>query len=105
MVAFGLGEVIGGMSLGTVIDKIGSRNTSIVNILIILTMVTVTVLSVISQKYNTLTFFMCFLWGIQDSSINIHAFQILGFEFISQREPFGVLNVQQGIAAFIFQLV
>jgi hypothetical protein len=48
MVAFGLGEVIGGMSLGCVIDKIGSRNTSIVNILIVITMVSVTVLSVIS---------------------------------------------------------
>ena len=37
MVAFGLGEVIGGMSLGCVIDRIGSRNTSIVNILIVIT--------------------------------------------------------------------
>jgi hypothetical protein len=43
-----LGEVIGGMSLGCVIDKIGSRNTSIVNILIVITMVSVTVFSVIS---------------------------------------------------------
>jgi hypothetical protein len=48
MVAFGLGEVIGGMSIGSVIDKIGSRNTSIVNILIVIIMVIVTVLSVIS---------------------------------------------------------
>lgn len=48
MVAFGLGEVIGGMSLGVIIDKIGSRNTSIVNIIIVIIMVTVTVLSVIS---------------------------------------------------------
>ena len=48
MVAFGLGEVIGGTSLGCIIDKIGSRNTSIVNILIVITMVSVTVLSVIS---------------------------------------------------------
>lgn len=48
MVAFGLGEVIGGMSLGVVIDKIGSRNTSFVNIIIVIIMITVTVLSVIS---------------------------------------------------------
>ena len=48
MVAFGLGEVIGGMSLGVIIDKIGSRNTSIVNIIIVIIMITVTVLSVIS---------------------------------------------------------
>lgn len=48
MVSFGLGEVLGGMSLGIVIDKIGSRSTSIVNIIIAITVVTVTVFSVAS---------------------------------------------------------
>lgn len=48
MVSFGFGEVLGGMSLGIVIDKIGSRYTSIVNIIIAITVVALTVFSVIS---------------------------------------------------------
>jgi predicted MFS family arabinose efflux permease len=48
MVSFGIGEVLGGMSLGIVIDKIGSRNTSIVNIIIAIAVVTSTIFSVIS---------------------------------------------------------
>ncbi len=105
MVAFGFGEVIGGFIIGIIIDKIGSKKTSVVNVIIILILINVTAYSVKSQKYDWITFLMCFLWGFQDSSLNIHTFQILGFEFISQSEPFGVLNIMQGIAAFLFQLI
>lgn len=83
MVAFGIGEVVGSIIVGIIIDKIGSKKTSIVNILIILILINVTAVSVYSEKYDWMTFFMCFLWGLQDSSLNIHTFQILGFEFIS----------------------
>jgi predicted MFS family arabinose efflux permease len=83
MVAFGIGEVVGSIIIGIIIDKIGSKKTSLVNILIILIMINVTAASVYSEKYDWMTFLMCFLWGLQDSSLNIHTFQILGFEFIS----------------------
>lgn len=83
MVAFGIGEVVGSIIVGIIIDKIGSKKTSIVNILIILILINVTAVSVYSEKYDWMTFLMCFLWGLQDSSLNIHTFQILGFEFIS----------------------
>ena len=83
MVAFGIGEVVGSIIVGIIIDKIGSKKTSIVNILIILILINVTAVSVNSEKYDWMTFLMCFLWGLQDSSLNIHTFQILGFEFIS----------------------
>ena len=83
MVAFGIGEVVGAIIIGFIIDKIGSKKTSLVNILINLILINVTAASVYSEKYDWMTFFMCFLWGFQDSSLNIHTFQILGFEFIS----------------------
>ena len=83
MVAFGIGEVVGSIIVGIIIDKIGSKKTSIVNILIILILINVTAVSVYSEKYDWMTLLMCFLWGLQDSSLNIHTFQILGFEFIS----------------------
>ena len=48
-----------------------------------------------------MTYLMCFLWGYQDGSINIHIFQILGFEFKNQIEPFSVFNLVQGFSIFV----
>lgn len=42
MVAFGFGEVIGGLFLGFFIDKLGSKNASLMNVLIILLLISVT---------------------------------------------------------------
>lgn len=74
MVAFGFGEVIGGLAIGIIIDKIGSKKTSIINAITILILVNVTALSIHSERYDWITFLMCFLWGFQDSSLNIHTF-------------------------------
>ena len=46
MVAFGFGEVIGGFIIGIIIDKIGSKKTSVVNVIIILILINVTAYSV-----------------------------------------------------------
>ncbi len=64
MVAFGIGEVVGAIIIGIIIDKIGSKKTSIVNILIILILINVTAVSVYSEKYDWMTFLMCFIWGL-----------------------------------------
>jgi MFS family permease len=46
MVAFGFGEVIGGLFLGFFIDRFGSKKASIMNIMIILVMILVTIICV-----------------------------------------------------------
>jgi MFS family permease len=46
MVAFGFGEVIGGLFLGFFIDRFGSKKASIVNVLIILILISVTLVCV-----------------------------------------------------------
>ncbi len=46
MVAFGFGEVIGGLFLGFFIDRFGSKKASITNIIIILIMISVTIVCV-----------------------------------------------------------
>ena len=97
MIAFGAGEIIGGLLLGVIIDKIGSKYTCIINIMIVGVQGLVTILSINSADYNALSFLMTFLWGFQDGALNIHTFQILGFEFETQSEPFGVFNLVQGI--------
>lgn len=63
MVAFGFGEVIGGIIFGWIIDKIGSQKTSVVNSFVVAGMTFVTYISIQRMKYDTVTFIMCFLWG------------------------------------------
>jgi MFS family permease len=46
MVAFGFGEVIGGLFLGFFIDRFGSKKASIMNIMIIIVMILVTIICV-----------------------------------------------------------
>ena len=46
MVAFGFGEVIGGLLLGFFIDIYGSKKASLLNILIIIILISVTLISI-----------------------------------------------------------
>ena len=66
-------------------------------------MTATTCYSVHMDKYNYMTFIMTFVWGYLDGAINIHSFQILGFEFASKSLPFGVFNLVQGICVFAMQ--
>lgn len=63
LIALGFGEVLGGLLLGLIIDKIGSKKTSLINFSVIIILISVTILSINSEKYNWLTYVMCFLWG------------------------------------------
>lgn len=41
-------------------------------------------------EYNWTSYAICFVWGYLDGALNIHTLQILGFEFVSKSEPFGL---------------
>mmetsp|Transcript_5010 Transcript_5010/g.8543 ORF Transcript_5010/g.8543 Transcript_5010/m.8543 type:complete len:116 (+) Transcript_5010:921-1268(+) len=101
MMLFGIGEVLSGILSGLQIDRFGSRRQVLFNLSLILLTVGVSVLSIRRATYDWVTYVMCFLWGYQDGAINIHTFQILGNQFESQSEPFGVFNSVQGIAVFL----
>ena len=105
MVLFGVGEVLGCFFIGFFIDRYGSRVAAIVNVVIIVIMGGVTVGFILVFKYNALAFIMCFFWGFQDSAVNTHTQEILGFEFDDNYTPFSLFNIWQSIACFAFQLV
>ena len=63
MVIFGLGEVVGGILIGLVIDRKGSRYVAIVNVLVVLLMTFSTLSFLGINKFNLLAFLMTFLWG------------------------------------------
>ena len=103
MVCFGFGEVIGGIAMGQVIDRCGSKMGSIKNVIIALAMCATTYASLYQLEYNYMSFIMCFVWGYLDGAVNIHTFQILGFEFADKSGPFAVFNLIQGIWVFCMQ--
>ena len=102
MIMFGIGELLGCFFIGYIVDKFGSRPASYVNIVIMGSMGANTVLYCLKYEFGVLAYLMCFLWGFQDSAINTHSQEILGFEFNNNSEPFSVYNILQCIACSVF---
>lgn len=105
MVLFGAGEVLGCFFIGFFVDKFGSKFAVIVNVMIILTMSGVTFGFIYLFEFNALAWVMCFLWGFQDSAINTHTGEMLGFEFDDNFTPFSLFNIWQSISCSVLQIV
>jgi MFS family permease len=105
MTLFGVGEILGAFFIGFFIDKIGSKLTVFVNLTIIAIMGGVSLGYILVEKWNVLAWFMCFFWGFQDSAINTHCQEILGFEFDDNYTPFSLFNIWQCIMVVVFQLI
>lgn len=105
MVVFGIGEVCGCLFIGQIIDNHGSRIASGINVALIVLMTFVTLAFLGINQFNMLAFFMTFLWGVQDACVNTHTYQISGFEFDNNSEPFSLFNFNQAIGTFLFQLI
>lgn len=105
MVAMGVGEMMGGLFVGKIIDTFSSKAAVIANVAIIAVMTIVSVAFIAIDKYNVLAFVMTFMWGFQDSAINTHTGQMLGFEFDSNVEPYSVFNMVQAVGVFSFQFI
>jgi len=69
---FGLGEIFGSQVMGMVIDKVGANKATFMNLANILAMIAITIYNLHDLTYNYLSFFMCFVWGWLDGSLNIH---------------------------------
>ena len=70
MVAFGVGEVVGGLIHGLVIDRVGSKNTVFINIVIVIIMSITASLNVLILDFGFASVLMCFTWGYNDGSLN-----------------------------------
>jgi predicted MFS family arabinose efflux permease len=93
MILFGVGEIFGCFFIGLIVDKLGSKIASGFLIAIMISMTLSTLAYCVNWEFGWLAFLMCFLWGFQDSSVNTHAQEILGFEFYNNFEPFSVFNI------------
>lgn len=105
MVSLGFGEIFGSLIIGQVIDRIGSKRTSLINAVLILVADIVVLCFMLRRKYGPIAFVMTFLWGFQDSSVSIHLNTILGFEFEAEKEPFSIDSLMEAFMVFSFQLI
>ncbi len=72
MVLFGVGAITGSFFIGFFIDRIGSKFTTIINLVIITLMGGLTIGFLYGGSFNALAWLMCFFWGFQDSAVNTH---------------------------------
>eukprot|EP00347_Sterkiella_histriomuscorum_P023537 403334265 len=105
MILFGVGEIFGCFFIGLIVDKFGSKIASLCLIVIMIMMTVTTLVYCLLWEFGWLAFLMCFLWGFQDSSVNTHSQEILGFEFDNNYEPYSVYNILQCSACAIFQII
>ncbi|CDW79190.1 major facilitator superfamily protein [Stylonychia lemnae] len=105
MVSLGVGEIVGAIGMGMIVDKIGSKKSCWVNIFLVILQTLAVLLFLYIDEYNWIAFMMTFLWGVQDSSISIHLDAILGFEFETNKEPFACDILMESITAFSFEIL
>jgi len=64
MIAFGFGEIIGGLLMGKLFDHFGPRKANFFNVLILLMTFSVTLYGLSELRYGWITFLMTFVWGV-----------------------------------------
>jgi predicted MFS family arabinose efflux permease len=63
MVLFGVGEISGSFFIGFFIDRIGSKFSTLINIMILTIMGGITVAYLAGGSFNATAWLMCFFWG------------------------------------------
>jgi MFS family permease len=105
MIAFGVGEMAGGLFEGMLVDKLGNQK-SVSGLLLIVTCCGASTIWFNEVHSFTVTaYFMAFFWGCNDGAITTHISNLLGFEFIENDTPFSVCNVIASISGSVLQLV
>ena len=102
MCGLGVGEIIGGIAMGIIVDKIGAKKSCFVNMFLIVIQTVLVCVYIELDNYSFLAYIMTFFWGLQDSAVSIHLDAILGFEFESNKEPFAIDVLLESTAVFMF---
>lgn len=105
MVTLGVGEIVGATFMGVMVDKIGPKKACWFNFISIgVASISIIIFGSINE-YSWLAYFMCFLWGVQDSCISIHLDAILSTEFESNKEPFSCDVLLEAAHTAVFEIM
>jgi hypothetical protein len=58
------------------------------------------VIFIYQEQFGTLVYSLAILWGVQDSVVNTHVAEILGFEFVDNVRSYAVFNIVQCVVVF-----
>lgn len=64
MVTFGVGEIVGGLVIGQVVDRKNSKIASLYNVGFVGLTTLMTLIYLSQRNYTWFVFFMAFLWGL-----------------------------------------
>lgn len=74
MVSLGVGELVGSLLIGQIIDKLSSRAATVVNSIFVAIAMIISLIFIKVNEYNVLAFAMTFMWGVVDSVVQTHSF-------------------------------
>lgn len=103
--ALGFGELFGAIFMGRVVDYLGAKRSSFINVLLILISTLMVLIFLYRGTFTYIAYVMTFLWGFQDSAVSVHLNSILGFEFSSNKEPFSIDIMMESTNVFLFQFI
>ena len=63
MMALGVGEILGSYIMGRLVDKLGLKDSSLINMVLILIASSTVVYYLYRNDYGFLAYFMAFMWG------------------------------------------
>lgn len=77
-IPLGIGEIIGAYSSGIIADKLGMRAGSFFISFILVFVLVISLISINSEKFTALSYFMTFLWGAADGGTSVLINKITG---------------------------
>lgn len=100
MIGLGVGEIVGSIVCGKILDKWNQKAGLIYDMIITAIAFAFLITYNEVRNYGVVTYFMTFFWGLQDAAINTIINVILGFEFESKIIPFSVFKFLQSLFNF-----
>lgn len=104
--SLGVGEIVGSLFIGWVVDKRGNRPTITCTVISVVLQTFFVLLFLWQNSYGVLTHVMTFIWGFSDGIVNTHVQDILGFEFAPDNvRPYSIFNSLQSVVVFVFLII
>lgn len=105
MICFGVGEAVGGIAIGAILDKMGNRFGIVLTFIYMVIHWVLIFVGLFLLEYNALWFIAALFTGLADSSHTTTNTSLLGTEYKGRKEPFAVFRFCRGIGGLVFFLL
>ena len=102
MILFGVGEAVGGIAIGAILDKMGNRFGIILTFIYMVISWVLIFVAIFVLRYNALWYIAALFTGLADSSHTTTNTSLLGTEYKGKKEPFAVFRFCRGIGGLVF---